>query len=365
MAAFTTAALLGSAAISGGSSILGGLFGRSAAKKAAETQAKAAQAAGDKVGEAVRITNPAIAEAARNAGADVVGQAKNAGAGVVSAAGEAGNYATDAANNAKAVTGDVARKTAAAYNPYAALGEQSADVMKTGLAEGGTFNKAFTANDFMLDPGYQFRLSQGMKLLQQRNGALGAATGGGAAKDYMKFNSDLASQEFGAANDRFEKNIAGRFDREKFGVNTGMDAVGKQSNILNDAAQFGETGLKNAALYSGDKLYDAKKVEGSLNTNAAMYSGDAGMHAADTIAANTVGGARTAADYLTQGANAKAAGIVGGSNALWGGVNNAVGGATGALSLAAYLKMMREGGGTGEISQPWNRPYPTPAQVRP
>ena len=316
----TTAALLGSAAISGGTSLLGGLFGSHAANNAAKGLTQAAQQAGAKVEGAIGAVNPSIGEAATNVGTNVTGQALNAGKNLI-----------DAAQQAGTTVQDQAAKSAALLNPYSKLGSQSADALAAGLEKGGVFNNGGpNAADFTSSPDYQFRIAQGLKALQQRGSAVGDATGGTAVKDTLNFAGGLAGTEFGNWWDRQTRLTKDLFERESGTAKIGMDAAGKQAVMGNDAAS-----------YAGDKFYSANQTAGTWNTNAAQYAGDKTYDAANTMANNTISGAKTAADYLTQGANAAAAGKIGSANALATGASGAANAVSGGLSLAAILKAIK------------------------
>lgn len=312
-----------SAGVGLGGNIIGGLFGKSAAKKAGEAQQQAAAAAGQKVESATAAANPGITAAAEKAGSGVITAADLAAQGMSTAADNASTGANAAAQGANAL-----------LDPYAGAGKTAADYLNTGVAAGGDFNRTFSAADFANDPGYQFRQQQGQLALQRSAAANGAALGGGAAKSLAAFSQGLASQEYGNAFDRYQKDTQGRYDR-LFGVSkSGQEAAGTQG-----------TNLTTAAKYGGDVHFDAARYGGALNTGAAEYAGTTNFNAADKVAQNTIGASKTAADYLTQGANAKAAGIVGGANALGGGIAGGANAVTSALSLRELLKNPAASGG--------------------
>jgi len=57
-------------------------------------------------------------------------------------------------------------------------------------------------NFLQMDPGYQFRLSEGMKALDRQAAARGGLISGGALRAAQRYGQDLGSQEFGAAYNR-------------------------------------------------------------------------------------------------------------------------------------------------------------------
>ena len=57
-------------------------------------------------------------------------------------------------------------------------------------------------NFLTMDPGYKFRLSEGMKALDRQAAARGGLISGNALKATQRYGQDLASQEFGNAYNR-------------------------------------------------------------------------------------------------------------------------------------------------------------------
>jgi len=187
-------------AITGGvglvGNVVGGFMGNSAAKKAGAIQQQAANNAADSVIKTAQDVNPQITTAAQNAGAGVSTSSGLAADAVQNAAKDAGTGVTTAAGDANS-----------RLDSYSGAGSTAADQLKAGLAEGGDFNRNFTAADFQSDPGYQFRLQQGIAAMQRSGAAAGGALGGSAAKDLMSFNSGLAAQDYQNAFQRFQDQI--------------------------------------------------------------------------------------------------------------------------------------------------------------
>jgi|SRR5579859_232792 len=285
-------AMIGSAAVGAGGSILGGLFGSNAADKAAKQQVAAANAAAQGVTDATNLVNPTISAAAKAAGAGVTDAATAAAGGVTAAAGKAN----------------------ALLDPYAATGANATNLINAGLAEGGAFNKTPQLSDLTVDPGYAFREQQGEKALSQGAAARGAVEGGGFAKDINAFAQSNASQEYQNAFARFEQSTQNRFANLSSAAGAGQAAATTEGGNTIGAARYG-----------GDIGFAGQEYAGSLNSNAA-----------NLIAANTIGAAQTAGNYKTQAGNAQAAGTVGSSNA-W---NTAFGGAANAVTGAAQFNSL-------------------------
>jgi hypothetical protein len=102
-------------------------------------------------------------------------------------------------------------------------------------------------NFLQIDPGYQFRLSEGMKALERQAAARGGLISGGALKAAQRYGQDLGSQEFGAAYNRLAS--LANIGPQAAGV---MSTLGQNyaSNVGNMMVGQGQTAA-NAALARG------------------------------------------------------------------------------------------------------------------
>ncbi len=73
---------------------------------------------------------------------------------------------------------------------------------QAGMKEADLFRK-FTEKDYVEDPGYKFRLEQGLKGLENTAAFKGGLLSGATQKALNEYNSGQASQEYGAAFNRF------------------------------------------------------------------------------------------------------------------------------------------------------------------
>ena len=88
----------------------------------------------------------------------------------------------------------------------------------------------FRAEDLQVDPGYGFRLSEGLKALERSAAARGGLLSGGTGKALTRYGQEMASQEFGNAFNRSltQYNAATQREQEAYGrALTGYD-VGRQ-----------------------------------------------------------------------------------------------------------------------------------------
>ena len=131
----------------------------------------------------------------------------------------------------------------------------SKDYGKYGSAE---FTPAqFTANQ---DPGYAFRMSEGMKALERSAAARGGLLAGAQMKGIQRFGQDLASQEYQNAFNRYQTartntlnpfaSLAGVAQSSANTLGTAAGQLGSQigSNIIGagNAAAAGQVGSANA-----------------------------------------------------------------------------------------------------------------------
>lgn len=123
----------------------------------------------------------------------------------------------------------------------------------------------FNAQDFQnnLDPGYQWRLQQGMAAAQNQANQLGGLTGGNALTGLQNFAQGAASQEYGNAFNRYQT---------------------QRSNIYNTLASI--AGLGQSAQGQANQA-----MQNFANNQTALTTGGAAAQAAGTVgAANAISG---------------------------------------------------------------------------
>jgi hypothetical protein len=145
----------------------------------------------------------------------------------------------------------------------------------------------FGAGDFQADPGYAFRLSEGMKALDRTAASRGGLLSGATLKGAQRYGSDLASQEYQNAFNRYQANRAAqaqeygnaynRFQTER--INTlaplqSLAGVGQSaSQQAQQASQNYATGAANTLGNYGNAA--ASNIIGAGNARASGYMGGA------------------------------------------------------------------------------------------
>lgn len=100
----------------------------------------------------------------------------------------------------------------------------------------GNLTDTFSMEDFMTDPGYQFRLSEGEKAINRSMASKGLRNSTAAVKSLNDYNQGMASNEYQRAYDRFNQDRDQRYN--KLANLAGLGQV--QSNQLSNAAgQYG------------------------------------------------------------------------------------------------------------------------------
>ena len=110
-----------------------------------------------------------------------------------SASRKAAKTQSDAAKSAEALQREMFQKQLELNEPWRLAGVNALAKMGTG----------FTGQvDLTQDPGYAFRLSEGMKALERSAAARGGLLSGGTMRAAQRFGQDLASQEYQNAYNR-------------------------------------------------------------------------------------------------------------------------------------------------------------------
>lgn len=161
--------------------------------------------------------------------------------------------------------------------PWMDAGRASLAELASGMAPNGRFTKRFTLADFAADPGYQFRLQEGLRGVTNSAASRGMMGSGATLKALMRYNSGLADQEFSDAYTRFNND-----------QNT-------QVSRLQSLAGIGQS---------------ATNVVGQQGTNAYGQIAGAGQNYSNNVQSN-----------LAAMGNARASGYVGGANAITGGIS--------------------------------------------
>ncbi len=176
-----------------------------------------------------------------------------------SAAQSAANQSAQASSDANALQKQMFDQTRADQEPWRQAGVNALSMLGQNTnGPNSMLLRPFGMSDYQQDPGYQFRLGEGLKALQSSAAARGGLLSGGALKGISRYGQDMASQEYQNAYNRFQSNQTNAFNRlgSLAGIgqtaNNALQSAG--SNYANNSGQIGLNNAVtqgNAALYSG------------------------------------------------------------------------------------------------------------------
>jgi len=183
----------------------------------------------------------------------------------------------------------------------------------TGAADYGRFKTAdFTPTDFAagIDPGYAFRVKEGLKGIDRQAAARGGLISGNALKAASGFAGEQASQEYTNAFNRFQTIRGNTLQPFQVGAAAGQSAAAMQGQANLNFGTAGGQAIANAG-------QGASSAYGALGTGTYNAIGNYGTGVSNTLGAY---GTNTSNNLLGSG-NARASGYVGTANAINSGVS--------------------------------------------
>lgn len=121
---------------------------------------------------------------------------------------------------------------------------------------GGKYTKDFSMADFQQDPGYAFRMSEGLKALDRTAAARGGMLSGAALRGATRYGQDMASQEYTNAFNRYQTNRSNQLNPLQSLMGSGQTAANQVGaagqNYANQAGQnYMNAGNARASGYVG------------------------------------------------------------------------------------------------------------------
>ena len=131
---------------------------------------------------------------------------------------------------------------------------------------------AFGMDQFQADPGYAFRLSEGMKGLERSAAARGGLLSGATLKGIQRYGQDMASQEYTNAFNRYQAERQARLGPLQSLAGVGQTATQQIGQAgQNYAANAGEAMMSGAAARASGYMGGANALSGALNTGLNFY----------------------------------------------------------------------------------------------
>lgn len=179
------------------------------------------------------------------------------------------------------------------YAPWRDAGVNALARLSAGTQAGGEFVRPFTMADYQQDPGYNFRLSEGLKAINNSAAARGLLQSGANLKGLNRYAQDYASGEYTNAFNRFQLDQANRFNRNaalagigqtaqqqlaQQGANTAAQ-IGQNQLAAGNAAAAGTIGQANAfsnAMGQGMNFYNQNRLLDQLQRGGGYQTGGYG-----------------------------------------------------------------------------------------
>jgi hypothetical protein len=194
----------------------------------------------------------------------------------------------------------VLKNQVATYDPYNQAGLAGQNRLLEYLGIGGNAGATdygkyasaeFTPAMFKegIDPGYGFRISEGLKAVDRQAAARGGLISGNALKASQTYGQDMASQEYTNAYNRFQTSRAGTLSPLQALQGVGFNAA---TGIANAYGQYGQAG-SNALTNYGNIGSNAIGTAGGQTIGALGGYGTAAGNAAGSYGTNTAGATGT------------------------------------------------------------------------
>ena len=133
----------------------------------------------------------------------------------------------------------------------------------------GTLSKQFTGQDMYKDPGYAFRLNEGIKALDRSAAARGGLLSGNQLRGVTQFGQDYATNEYQNAFNRYQAERSARLNPLQ---SLAGQAQSTANTLTNAAGNLGSS--EAAALMAGGNAAAAGLI-GAGNARASGYIGSA------------------------------------------------------------------------------------------
>lgn len=227
------------------------VLGATGSKTAADVAANVVGAGGSILDKAIDLIKSPAGGAVLSGVGNVV-----SGIAAANAAEAASEQQSQAAQNALQLQREMFEYQKGLLEPYRTAGTAALKRLEGALGLGGT---AQAQQALEMDPGYGFRLGEGMKALERMQSARGNMLSGGAMKAGQRYAQDYASGEYGNAYNRLA-NIAG------LGQTTGTQLGNAASQFSTNAGNvMGQEANALAAGRIGRGSAYAQGIQGGLN----------------------------------------------------------------------------------------------------
>ena len=164
------------------------------------------------------------------------------------------------------------------YQPFLTAGTGAVNRLAAGMAPGGEFSGSFDSAGFLAnqDPGYGFRMSEGIKALDRSAASRGGLLSGATLKGAQQYGQGLASQEYQNAFNRYQTNRANQLNplqslagQGQTTANSLGSAGANMASNIGNAYMTSAANTGNAAMAAAGQRQSA--FSGGANALGRMY----------------------------------------------------------------------------------------------
>ena len=138
----------------------------------------------------------------------------------------------------------------------------------------GNMLRDFTMADYQADPGYAFRLQEGLKGLDRQAAARGGMISGAALKAAQRYGQDMASQEYQNAYNRYNQNRQIRYNALTGQQELGAIAVNQLGGAARNYATQGGANITGAANARASQYAPIANANNALIGNLTSFGTD-------------------------------------------------------------------------------------------
>jgi hypothetical protein len=147
------------------------------------------------------------------------------------------------------------------------------DYMGLTPGAGGKYAKDFSMQDFQADPGYAFRISEGMKALDRTAASRGGLLSGAALRGATRYGQEMGSQEYTNAFNRYQTNRANQLNPLQSLMGSGQTAAGQVANAgQNYANQAGQNYMNAGNARASGYVGSANAWSNAIGSIANSYN---------------------------------------------------------------------------------------------
>jgi len=141
----------------------------------------------------------------------------------------------------------------------------------------GRYARDFSMSDFTTDPGYAFRLSEGMKGLNSQAAARGGLISGAALKAATNYGQQAGSQEYQNAYNRYQTNRNAQLNPLQSLMNAGQSGANQLTTAAGTLGQgLGQAAVAGGNAQAGGYLNMANSVNNALTQGMSSYAQNRG-----------------------------------------------------------------------------------------